>query len=72
MSTRLVQAQPESNFGVSINKLVATSTLHDKLHNSCLKDFDCSELKLMDWTSMRRKVIIIDLKKILELRLTSG
>ena len=48
MSTRLVQAQPESNFGVSINKLVATSTLHDKLHNSCLKDFDFSELKLMD------------------------
>ena len=43
MSTRLVQAQPESNFGVSINKLVATSTLHDKLHNSCLKDFDCSD-----------------------------
>lgn len=44
MSTRLVQAQPESNFGVSINKLVATSTLHDKLQGTCLKDFDCSEL----------------------------
>ena len=57
MSTRLVQAQPESNFGVSINKLVATSTLHDKLQGTCLKDFDCSEL--MDLTSMRREFLIL-------------
>ena len=63
MSTRLVQAQPESNFSVSINKLVATSTLHDKLQDTCLKDFD--------WLNFNEKGIL-DFKKVLELSFTSG